>query len=76
MDPHKPKVLFLVTPFKQDSVGQAALKNLSELEEPPEAPDDQGVLTYTKKLATYVSDLASIFLGFARDEEALDLVLG
>ena len=52
------------------------LSNLSELEEPQEAPDDQGVLNYTKNLSTYVSDIASTFLGFARDAEASDLVLG
>ena len=34
------------------------------------------MLTYTKKLATYVSDLAATFLGLARDAEASALVLG
>ena len=46
------------------------------MEEPPEAPENQGVLIYTRKLATYVLDLAATFLGFARDAEASDLVLG
>ena len=76
MDPHEPKVLLLGTPGKQYSAGQAALRNLSELEEPPVAPDDQGMLTYIKNLATYMSDLAVTFLGFARDAEASALVLG
>ena len=31
-DPHEPKALFLGTPAKQDSSGQAAIRNLSELE--------------------------------------------
>ena len=34
------------------------------------------MLTYIKKLATYVSDLSATFLGFAHDSEASDLVLG
>ena len=34
------------------------------------------MLTNIKKLATYVSDLAATFLGFAHDAEASDLVLG
>ena len=55
---------------------QVALKNISELEEPPEAPDNQGILTYIKKLATYVSDLAVTFLRFSRDVEFSALVLG
>ena len=46
------------------------------MEEPLEAPENQGMLTYTKNLSTYVSDLAATFLGFACDEEALALVLG
>ena len=33
-------------------------------------------MTYTKKLETHVSDLVATFLGFARDAEASDLVLG
>ena len=69
-DPHEPNVLLLGTPGKQESAWQAALRNLSDLEEPPEALDNQGMLTYIKKLATYVSDLASNFLGFVRDAEA------
>ena len=32
------------------------------------------MLTYIKKLATYVSDIEATFLGFACDAEALDLV--
>ena len=70
MTAHETKILFLVTPGKQDSSGQAALRNLSKLEEPPEGPDNQGVLTCIKKLATYMSDLAATFLDFARDAEA------
>ena len=58
------------------SVRQAALRNLSELEETPEAPENQDILTYIKNLATYVSDLASTFLGFAHDTKASALVLG
>ena len=46
------------------------------MEEPPEAPDDQWVLTYIKKLATYVLYLASNFLGFARKAETSVLVFG
>ena len=34
------------------------------------------MLTYIKKLATYVSDLAATFLYLARDAEASTLVLG
>ena len=74
--PNKPKVLLLGTPGKQESTGKAALRNLSELEENQEAPDNQGMLTYIIKLATYISYLAATFLGFARDVEASDLVLG
>ena len=48
LGPHKSKVLFLGTTGKQDSAGQAALSNLSDLEEPSEAPDNQEVLTYIK----------------------------
>ena len=75
MTAHETKILFLVTPGKQDSSGQAALRNLSKLEEPPEGPDNQGVLTCIKKLATYMSDLAATFLGFTRDAEASALGL-
>ena len=63
-------------PGKQESAGKAALRNLSESEETPEAPDNQGMLNYIKKLATYVSDLTATFLGFTRDGEASALVLG
>ena len=66
----------MVKPVKQASSGQAPLRNLSELEEPPEAPEDKWVLTYINKLTTYVFDLAATFLGFARDAEASALVLG
>ena len=45
-------------------------------EETPEAPDYQGVLTYIKNLADYVSDLVANLLGFVRDAEASALVLG
>ena len=34
------------------------------------------MLTYIKKLATYVYDLAENFLGFTRDAKASALVLG
>ena len=50
--------------------------NLSDLEEPSEAPDDQGVLTYIKKLATYVYYFAATLLGFTHDAEASDLISG
>ena len=76
LDPHNPKVIFLGTPGKQDYADQAALKKLSDLEGPTEDPDNQGVLTYIKKLATYVSDLEANLLGFTRDAEASDLVWG
>ena len=46
------------------------------MEEPPEDLDNQGVLTYIKKLDTYVSDLADTFLGFACDLEDSALILG
>ena len=46
------------------------------MEEPPEAPDNQGMLTYIKNPATYVSDLAATFLSFSRDVEALALEFG
>ena len=46
------------------------------MEDTPKALDDKGVLTYIKNLATYVSDLVATFLGFSRDVEASDLVLG
>ena len=75
-DPHEPKVLLLGTSRKQESSGKSDLRNLSDLEEPPEAPNNQGMLTHIKKLATYVSDLAANFLGFACDAEASVLVLG
>ena len=54
-DPHEPKVLFLGTPVKKESAGQATISNLSYLEETPESPN------------TYVSDLSATFLGFVRD---------
>ena len=76
MDPHELKAILLSKPGKQNSTRQSDPRNLSELEEPPEAPGNEGVLTYIKKLATYVSDLAVTLLGFARDAEAPDLVLG
>ena len=46
------------------------------MEEPPEAPYDQGVLNYIKILATYMSYIAATLLGFARVAEASALVLG
>ena len=55
--------------------GQTDLRKISELEEPPEAPENQWMLKYIKKLATYMSDLRAKFLGFARDAEVLALVL-
>ena len=75
LDPHESKVHFLGKPGKQESAEQAALRNLSELEEPQKAPYDQGVLTYIKKLNTYVLDIADTLLGFACDAEASALVL-
>ena len=74
LDSHESRVIFLVTPVKQESAGQAALRNLSELEETPEAQYYQGVLTYIKNLATYVSDFEATFLVYARGVEASDLV--
>ena len=74
-DPHETKVLFLGTTVKQESAGQANIMNQSDLEELPEYPDDQGMLIYIKKLATYVSDLVDTFLGFVRDAEVSALVL-
>ena len=71
-----PRLFSWVHQKKQDSSGQAALRNLSELEEPLETPNDQGMLTYIKKLATRMSDLVATFLGFAHDAEASALVLG
>ena len=56
-DPHEPNFILLGALGKKDSTGKSDLRNLSESEEPPEAPDEQGVTTYIKKLATYVSDL-------------------
>ena len=70
--PHKSKVLFLGTTGKQDSAGKSTLRDLLELEEPPEAPDNQWMLTYINKIATYVSHLEATFLGFKRDAEAFD----
>ena len=64
------------TPGKQESAGQSMLRNLLELEEPPEAPYDQGLLTYIKKLAAYVSDIAATLLGFVQDAEVSAEVLG
>ena len=71
----EPKVLFLVTPFKQDSCGQANIRNLSYLEEPLEATDKQLILTYIKTFSTYVSDLAATLLGFAGNAEVSALLL-
>ena len=76
LDPPEPNTLFLGTPRKQDYTGQAYLRNLSYLEEPLEASEGQGVLNYTKKLATHVTDHALTLLGFAYDTEAPYLVLG
>ena len=64
LDPHELKVLFLGTPVKQDSVGQADIRDLSELEEPPESTDNQGVLTYTKKISYLRAGSFCHFLGF------------
>ena len=75
-DSHGPKVIFLGTSGKQDYERHTALRNLSYLEETPEAPYYQGMLNYIKELATYMSDLAAILLGFASDVEASALVLG
>ena len=65
----------MVTPGKQESSGQATLRNFLELEETPEAPDNQGMLTYIKKLAIYVLDIVDTFLDFTWDEEASTKVL-
>ena len=54
LDPYEPKVLFLGTLVKCESTGHADLRNLSELEETPEAPDEQGLLTYINQVAAYV----------------------
>ena len=62
-------------PGKQESTGKVDISNLLELEETSEAPDDQEVLTYIKRLATYVSDLVAAFLGLTCDAEASALVL-
>ena len=64
------------TPGKQESAEKSALRNLSEFEEALEDPDNQVILTYIKKLATNVSDLAATLLGFTRDAEASALGLG
>ena len=69
-------MFFLGNLGKHNSAGQTALKNLFELKELPEDPGDQGVLTYIKKLSTYVSDTVATLLGFARDAEVSALVLG
>ena len=74
-DPHKPKVLFLSTPGKQESSGQDTTRNLKQLKKSPESPDNQGMLTHIKKLVTYVSNISANFLGFVCDEEVSDLVL-
>ena len=60
----------------QESAGQAALRNLSELEEPLEAPYYQGILTYIKNSATYMSDPAATLLYLGHDTESSTLVLG
>ena len=49
LGPHEPKFHFLVIPGKQESAGQADLRNLSELKEPPEDPDDQGLFLISRK---------------------------
>ena len=54
LEPHEPKVLFLGTLVKWESAGHTNLRNLTELEEIPEAPDYQGLLTYINQLAAYV----------------------
>ena len=76
LDADEPKVLFGGTMGKQVSTGQANLRNVSESEEPPEDLDDPGVLTYIKRLTTYLLDLADTLLGFTRDPKASALVLG
>lgn len=50
--PHEPKVLLLGTLGKEESESQVSLRNLSELEAPLKYTDDQGMLTYTKKVST------------------------
>ena len=47
-DPNELNVLFLGTPFNQEYAGQATLRNLSELEDPPEYLYDQRELNYIK----------------------------
>ena len=37
-DPHKPKVLLLGAPGNHESTGKDVLRNISEFEEPPQAP--------------------------------------
>ena len=47
-DQHEPKVLLLGTHGKKELAGKAALRKQSELEKPPEDPDEQGMLNYIK----------------------------
>ena len=57
----------MVKLVKQEYAGQASLRNLSNLEEPLEDPDNQGLLTYIKKLVVYVSDIAATLLFISWD---------
>ena len=68
-------MLLLNTPGKKVPQEDDPLKNLSELEDTPKTSDGKVLLPYIKNISSYNSDLAVMFLGFARDVEASDQLL-
>ena len=74
-DPHDSNVLLLNTPGKKVPQGDDPLKNLSELEDTPKTSYRKVLLPYIKNISSYNSNLAVIFLGFARYVEASDQLL-
>ena len=64
-DYHKKNVLFLNTPVKITPPKDYPLNSLYYLEYPPETSDVEGILDYTKNIASYVSNPESTFLVFS-----------
>ena len=72
---HEPNFLFINKSGKRANPYRSAMKILYELEETPKSFDAEWLLAYTKKLASYVSNLASKILGFTQYAEALSQLL-
>ena len=59
---HKTNVLFLNAPVRSTPPEDYPLNSLYYLEYPPETSDVEGILDYTKNIASYVSNPESTFL--------------